>query len=188
MGRVPDPLHELPREPGCPRGAFARAGPPDVAGADLRIVDHRQHENPGQRFERRSAPHAGHVHVRPPARQPERRFGGEHAQPLRGESPHGRSGLRTRVERVGRRYGQHALPIRQECGTHRGPGAQPEAQVGVRRTDRLISVQPADHRFGARVPGHRYRLRLLAGRQDRLRLLVVPDQSSRSRRAERRAQ
>ena len=77
---------------------------------------------------------------------------------------------------MGRGCRQHALPDGEECRTHGRPGAQSEAEVGLRRSDGIIAVQSADNRIGPDVRRHRHRLRVFAGCQDGVRLLGLSDQ------------
>ena len=119
------------------------------------------------------------VHERPAARQRQRRRGEGDAEPVHGQRADARPGERPGMERLESRPGEHALPAGGRRAPHGGRRAAPETQVGVRHSARDDQQRAADRRRRPRVHGHRQRLHLLARRQDRLRLLVVPERLDR---------
>ncbi len=130
---------------------------------------------------------AGGVHERPDLRQ--RRAGRreKHAEPLRSESADERSERRPGAGTAGARTSRIAAFRRRRApGSRADQVPQPETEVGVRLSHRRLGVRAAGGRGGPRFRRHRHRLRVLAGCEDRLRLLVLSGQGQRARRAERR--
>ncbi len=88
------------------------------------------------------------------------------------------------LERMGRRPVEYPIPAGERRRADRRAGAALEAEMGVRLSHRRVCQRTADDRGGTRLCRQRQRVRLLARRQDRLRLLVVRERIDRAQRAD----
>ena len=124
------------------------------------------------------------IHERPPAGQRETGRRAVDAEQVRQQSGAVGSGRGRVLERLGQRPVEHPIPARRRRRADRRPGAALETEMGVRLSHRRLRQRPADDRLRTRVRRQRQRVRLLARRRDRLRLLVVRERIDRAQRAD----
>ena len=142
-------VRELPPAAGARFArADARGARHDRARGDSHGAHERQHVPAGIGADRRRAPGRRRRSL-PAGRWAPRRRCRQSAAARRSRPALSARGSRNRLERVGRRRREHALLTGRQRRPHRGDGAAPEAEVGVRLRRRELRALAAGGRSAA---------------------------------------